>query len=287
MKHLALIAPSFPFPKAELERAKQYIKAQGMIPLVPENTLGEDPLCAHRDEVRLHHLQQALADPLVDIVWQLGGGYGMTRLLPSLFATARPEKEKLFLGYSDGTALHLFLTQVWHWPSLHGPVTRQLSEDRVGSLTQEMTLRVLKEGFGALSFPGLTPLNKPAAQLTALQGKVTGGNLSLVQCSLSTAWQIETKGKILFLEDAWERGYSIDRMLSHLQQARILEGVRAVILGDFIKGNEADGSSLIPAVLERFSETLEIPVFSLPGYGHGEENFPLPLNVDLNFLVKR
>ena len=285
MKHVALIAPSFPFPKSEFASAVDYLKAEGFTVTAPSNTLGPDLLCANTDDIRLKHLQNALIDPSIDIIWAAGGGYGMTRILPSLFAMQKPEKEKIFIGYSDGTPLHLFLNQVWDWPSIHGAVTRQLSEKRVGQQTIEGTLRTLREGINAITLPSLIPWNTAAKRLESLQGKVIGGNLCLVECSLGTPWHIHTAGKILFLEDAWERGYSIDRMLVHLQQARVFDEVKAIILGDFVKGNEADGTSLISPVLERFSQSLNIPVFSLPGYGHGHENLPLPFNTEISFDI--
>jgi muramoyltetrapeptide carboxypeptidase len=74
-------------------------------------------------------------------------------------------------------------------------------------------------------------------------------------------------------------------MLTHLQQAQIFNSMKALILGDFVGGNEPDGSSLVTLVLKRFAETLKIPVFSLPGCGHGKENLPLAFNVELSFKV--
>ena len=121
--------------------------------------------------------------------------------------------------------------------------------------------------------------------MSSLTGKLTGGNLCLLTCSLGTAWQTNPRDKILFLEDIDERGYRVDRMLTHLQQAQAFEGVKAIIFGDFVRGMEANGTSLIPPVLKRFAESTSIPIFSLPGCGHGAENFPLPFNMDLTFPV--
>ena len=283
MKHIYLIAPSYPFPKEDVQLTKSYFEDLGMQVTAPHDLLGEDLLCANRDEIRLSHLQQALSDPTVDIIWLLYGGYGLTRLMPDLLKMKKPEKEKLFIGYSDGTALHVFLNQMWGWPSLHGVTAQQLSKARVGLQTIESTLQIIREGLHSYCPPPLHPFNERAQKLSSLSGMVIGGNLSLVKCSLGTDWQINTNGKILFLEDVCERGYSIDRMLIHLQQADIFEDVKAILLGDFVKGEEPDGRSLIPAVLEHFAEQCPIPVFRLPGYGHGEENLPLPFLSNLLF----
>jgi muramoyltetrapeptide carboxypeptidase len=285
MKHIFLIAPSYPFPKEDIQLTKSYFENLGMQVTAPPDLLGEDLLCANRDEIRLSHLQQALTDPTVDIIWLLYGGYGLTRLIPDLLQMKKPEQEKLFIGYSDGTALHVFLNQMWGWPSLHGVTAQQMSKARVGTQTIESTMCILREGLHSYSPPALHPFNKKAQKMTSLSGMVVGGNLSLIKCSLGTDWQITTNGKILFLEDVCERGYSIDRMLSHLQQAGMFKDIKAILLGDFVKGNEADGTSLIPAVLKRFAEQCSVPVFQLPGFGHGEENLPLPFCRDMDFSV--
>ncbi len=123
--------------------------------------------------------------------------------------------------------------------------------------------------------------------MSSLEGRVIGGNLCLATCTLGTALQIRPQEKILFLEDVDERGYRVDRMLMHLQQANVFEGVKALIFGDFVKGEEKDGTSLIWPVIQRFAKEISIPTFQLPGYGHGSENFPLPFNVPVVFSVMR
>ena len=121
--------------------------------------------------------------------------------------------------------------------------------------------------------------------MTSLSGKLIGGNLCILQCGIGTNWQLDPSDKILFFEDIDERGYRVDRMLMHLQQANILEKAKAIIFGDFVGGKEPNGTSLILPVLQRFADSIDLPVFSLPGCGHGPENFPLPFNVPLEFEV--
>ncbi len=286
MKHIHMIAPSYPVTEEEVKRTKDYFQELRMRVTVPPDLLGEDLLCAHQDEKRFSHLTHALNDTSVDIIWLMAGGYGLTRLIPRLFHVKKPKKEKLFIGFSDGTALHVFLNQIWGWSSLHGVTARQMGCQKVGAQTIDKTLRVMREGLQACELPSLRPLNEKAKGLSALSGRVVGGNLCLLGCSLGTKWQVDPRGKILFLEDVEERGYRVDRLLTHLQQAHIFEETKAILLGDFTGGEEADGTSLVPPVLERFAENIDVPIFSLLGCGHGKENFPLPLNRDVKFLVK-
>lgn len=96
--------------------------------------------------------------------------------------------------------------------------------------------------------------------------------------------------KLFFLEEVGERGYRVDRMLEHLRQAGIFNNAKAILLGDFIGGQEPDGSSLLEPVLERFAKNCEIPVVKLEGLGHGPINFPLPLGtmtqLELGKIIK-
>lgn len=284
LKHVRLIAPSYKVPEEDVHFTKSYLEELGLKVTVPDNLLGKDLLCAHQDEVRLSHLKDALTDPTVDITWMLKGGYGLTRLLPGLLTLPKPEKEKLFIGFSDGTALHLFLNQRWNWPTVHGIGAIQASRKKVTDDSIAATLQILREGLASYKPPLLQPANAQAHALSSLSGSVIGGNLCLLEASLGTPWQVDTSGKILFLEEVDERGYRVDRSLIHLEQAGVFKDVKAIILGDFTQGTEPDGTSLIPPVLERFARTLPVPVFTLLGCGHGEKNIPLPFHVPLRFL---
>jgi muramoyltetrapeptide carboxypeptidase len=285
MLHIALIAPSSPISEEDVTLTKQYFEDLGMDVTVPKDLLGGDLLCANSDEKRLLNLQNALNDPAVDIIWLLRGGYGLTRLVPDLLQMKRPEKEKLFIGFSDGTVLHLFLNQFWDWPTLHGPGANQLAKRTVGSQSIEAALQAIKGGLSNCPLPFLFPFNQPAKKMKTLQGVVTGGNLCILTCSLGTDWQINPRDKILFLEDIDERGYRIDRMLNHLDQAHAMDGIKAIIFGDFTRGLESDGTSQILPVLQRYSESSKLPIFRVEGCGHEKENLPLPFNVEVRFEV--
>ena len=212
-----MIAPSYPISMEDVQFAKQHFESLGLQVTIPSDLLGADLLCANHDEARLSHLKAALADPVADIIWLLRGGYGLTRLIPDLFFMEIPRKEKLFIGFSDGTALHVFLNQAWNWTSIHGAGALQITKNTVGAQTIEKTLRLLKEGYHSNFLPSLTPANDKAKKMSSLKGTLVGGNLCLLTCSLGTNWQINASDKILFLEEIDERGYRVDRMLAHLQ----------------------------------------------------------------------
>jgi len=284
MKHLFLIAPSSPIPAEKVDLIKSYLESLGRKVSLPPDLLGEDLLCANTDALRFKHLKDALTSD-ADEIMAIIGGYGLTRLMPDLMSLSKPDKAKVMYGFSDITALHIFLNQVWDWPTVHGPSGVAFINKEADKISNERTLRILDDGLGAYELPELIPLNSAAKNITSLSGKVVGGNLCLVQTSLGTPWQLKTADKILFLEDVSERGYRIDRMLAHLEQASLFREVKAVLLGDFVKGEEPNGLSLVWDVLHRFAKSATFPVFQLPGCGHGSQNYPIPFNFELNFKI--
>ncbi|WP_342219848.1 LD-carboxypeptidase [Rickettsiella endosymbiont of Miltochrista miniata] len=270
---------------AILEKLKSLLKSWQLTPRISSELFGPDLLCANSDEKRFQQLKEALINTDSQAIWCLRGGYGCTRLIPHLLKLSPPEQCKLFIGFSDITALHLFLQQKWRWQTLHGPTLNQV----VHHLIEEENINELKKViFGQLPelIYLLTPYHKPINTFDSTQAPLTGGSLSLVQTSLGTDWQIETKDKILFLEDVNEVAYRIDRMLQHLQQSGILTHVKAILFGDFTFPTKLEEKKKIQAVLERFAKQQNFPVLRCPDIGHGKKNrclpFGTPAYLDLN-----
>lgn len=109
---------------------------------------------------------------------------------------------------------------------------------------------------------------------TRIESKIVGGNSATVEQSVRTSWEVETKGRILFLEEVAENGDHIEKRLDYLKQTRIFNDVAAVVFGNFA---EAEEDWLIDFVLKRFAKSVPFPVFRVHGIGHGKINYPLPL----------
>lgn len=276
-----IIAPSAICTPQEnaIQAIKETLASWGLTAHIPENIYGKDLLCANTDDQRFLFLKDALLNTESKAIWALRGGYGCTRLITRLATLPTPKQIKLFIGMSDITALHIFLQQKWGWATIHGPSARQIATKTVHEENINEVKNLILGKQTTIEFNSLIPLNKLATQTITLTAPITGGNLCLVQTSLGTVWQIDAAGKILFLEETNERGYRVDRMLQHLEQAGVFKDVTAVILGDFIGGKEPDGSSLIDPVLKRFAEQVDFPVLRIAGIGHGNFNRPLPLGI--------
>jgi muramoyltetrapeptide carboxypeptidase len=272
-----VVAPGFRCTAEQLENGIAFLRRAGLVPRVPPDLFGEDLLCANSDAVRFRQLRKALFARDSRAVWCVRGGYGAIRISQRLQALQPPRHPKLLIGYSDATTLHQLLNLFWGWPSLHGPLLDRLGGTDVRE-DERAELQALLFGSAPQTlFAHLVPLNAAARRRQLINSRLTGGNLTVLQSMLGTALQRRPAG-MLFLEDIGERGYRIDRMLEQLRQAGVLRNLKAILLGSFLGGAETDRSNLGPAVLERFAQSLSIPVLAGIDAGHGPYQRPVFLH---------
>ncbi len=233
---------------------------------------GKVPYHAGSDAQRLAALKEGIYNADSQIIWSLRGGYGSGRLIEGLLKEPKPTNKKMFIGYSDSTALHLFFSQEWNWVTLHGAVFREVLDAGKDPKNFKNLMDVISTE-KPWSIKNLQPLNAPARKADTLEGKLTGGNLTLLENSIGTKWQLQAQEKILFIEDVGAKDYQIDRSLYHLREAGLLKGVKAIIFGDFcqVRGNKLFS-------LRRFANHIDIPVFKTNQFGHGKRNIPIPYN---------
>lgn len=268
-----LIAPAFRCTPERIESLKNLFASWQLHCIVPDDIMGTDLLCANSDEIRFQHLKNALLRSETKAIICARGGYGSMRLIPDLLKVSPPSLPKLFLGMSDTTALQLYLQQAWKWPTVHGSVvTDKYSPESIAAVKA-----ILFGEVSQVEFTKLEPLNDLARKEQVINSSLIGGNLCLVQSGVGTKWQIDGADKIIFLEEISERGYRVDRMLEHLQQANIFKDAAAIVFGDFFECEEPNGDSLISPVLQRFAERCSFPVARVKGIGHAFINFPIPL----------
>ena len=227
---VALLAPASAVPEEKLQPALDYVRSLGLEPVVYPSCYfsNRDGYLAASDAQRAKDLNDAFADPSIDGIWCIRGGYGGHRILPLLDVDMIKNNAKWFGGYSDVTALHTFFNQVCDFETYH--CTMPSTEP----FPDEFTLGWLKKAlFGGLS----GELSAPAGGKTNVlaggtaRGVLCGGNLSLLAASLGTPWEIDTRGKILFLEDIGEKTYRVDSMLTQLRNAGKFRDCAGIILG--------------------------------------------------------
>ena len=262
-----IIAPASKAAPEDLNASQELLRSWGLKVHSPPDLFGEDLLCANSDKIRFAHLQEALS---YKAIFAIRGGYGSMRLIPYLNQLSK-QKPRLFIGMSDCTALHLFFQKHWHWSTIHSG----LSPKKFATSSLALLKNLLFQENLPITYP-LEPINKAAFQQQLIKTTCTGGNLTLVQASIGTIWQMNTENKIVFLEEINECAYRIDRMLTHLWQAGILYKAKALIFGDFIQ--KQDEPELINSILGRFAKYCPFPVLKVANIGHGKINNPLPLN---------
>lgn len=277
-RHIKLVAPASGTDPEKIETLKTLAKLNID---VPHNIMTKEAVFhANTDETRFKLLKDALYDrSKTSVIWTLRGGYGSARLIDKLKILPKPKHEKLFIGFSDNTALHLFLSQEWQWKTIHGAGLAEILNPERDPQNFQKIADIIANKISILEITDLKPLNPEAQKLKKLSGLLTGGNLTTIQSGIKTSWQIKPAGKILFLEDIGEKGYRIDRALHHLKQAGILKGVKAIVFGEF-----ADSPEDVNIALTRFAQDTPIPIYQTNQFGHGKINYPLIYNAKSEIL---
>lgn len=294
---IAFVAPASPMSRERIMRAKQRLEAKGFVVRAPESLFRRDGFLAGSDIVRAQELMDAFADPEVDAIVAARGGYGTPRILNLLDYDTIKRNPKILAGYSDITALHIAVHQrtgliTFHSPNADSGLGSQRGPTKLADRLFWRALlasdyKVAPQGakhdggyaIGAEESDGevATPTTMSPG---VARGRLVGGNLSMVHALMGTPFEIETGGKILFLEDVGEAPYRVDRMLQTLKLGGKLEDVAGVVLGAFTRRDEEDTSdeeTTIDDVLRRFFADSGVPVLANFPIGHQPDNATLPI----------
>ncbi|MCC6278001.1 MAG: LD-carboxypeptidase [Oligoflexia bacterium] len=273
---VAIVGLSSIFKWSVLKPAMKELERWGLKPLLAPRLQKKNLIFSGTVEDRAAQIQWAVRNPKVKAIWCVRGGYGAYDLIPFLKKMKRPAHPKVLIGYSDVTAVHLFFNQTWKWPSLHGPLFNRLADARAAKNQKslEMTKAILMNREYRLSISkGLSSQNLNRSVV----GTLVGGNLAMMAASLGTDWEIQTNGKVLFIEEIGERAGRLDRLLAQLEQAGKFDQVKALILGDFVDCREADGKDYTKEILEKRFAKHKIPIVRGFPAGHGRVNLPFVL----------
>lgn len=239
---VALIAPSSPVSEEKLSLSLDSIRFLGLAPvLFPSCTLRKGYL-AGTDEERAKDVNDAFSDPSIEGIFCLRGGYGAMRILPLLDYSRIKKNPKVFAGYSDITALHTAINKLCGLITYHAPMPT------TGYHTMDyFSLESLADSIFS-GKPAGAVSNPPGESLLTLcpgkaKGRMTGGNLSVLAATLGSPYEIDTKGKILFLEDVDERPYRLDRSLTALALAGKFDDCAGIVSGTFFNCEETESEA--------------------------------------------
>jgi muramoyltetrapeptide carboxypeptidase len=283
---IGVAAPASPYEsRSDVIRSVEWWESQGYKVKLAEHVLDRDDFVAGQARDRAADLNGLFADPDVDVVQCLQGGYGSAQVIPHLDFEAIAANPKPFVGFSDITALHVSIRQRTGLATFYGNGLLGVGDPETTSFSRERLLSVLRGG-GA----GKVPRNPDDPYSRTIgSGKVTaplaGGCLWLLMQTLGTPWEIDLDGAILFFEDYHLPTYYLDGILTQLAHAGKLAGVRGVVVGDMEKCEWGDHPAGWPRtrsledVLEVHLEPLGVPVLYKLPLGHGKHLAAIPLGV--------
>lgn len=265
---IRVVAPSSPFDVEEFERGLEVLS--GRYELRYEPSIAErSGYLAGDDRRRSEELLTALRDPEAKAILSARGGYGSMRILRALPHSLLRNHPKLFIGCSDLTALHARFHRAGLM-SIHGPMLA-----RIGALGMDHAAPLIDMMEGRANGRRLFA---KASRGGDAEGRLFGGNLTLIAALLGTNELPDLRGTILAVEEVNERPYRVDRLLTQLSLAGVFDEIQALVFGDFLGGEPgADGTTMADVLEEFLDRHPRLPCLSGLPFGHGERNEPLPL----------
>ncbi len=244
----------------------------------------------HEPKSRAEIFYDYLARDDIAMIWALRGGEGSADILPFLHQHHEKiamMKPKHMMGFSDFTAILNYFASFYQWPVIHGLGALRLIEDILTPDTVQITMDYLFGQCTEIRLNELMPLNDLAKKPQHIVGNLVGGNLSLIDISINDLWQVDFSNQIVFLEDVNERAHFIIRTLKYFKRIGLFNGVKALVLGDFIgeKNISVEEIEAIDKVIHFFSTNSGFPVYKTNLFGHGKNNLPLIFNKEASIIV--
>jgi muramoyltetrapeptide carboxypeptidase len=231
---VAVLSPASTPDSAKVDRGMEALRNLGFLPIEAPHMLTRGPLYfAGTTEQRLLDLHAAFADDTVRVVFATRGGYGANYLLDDLDMDVLGDHPKPLFGYSDLTALQITLLDTLNLPSFHGPMVSPDFGREDGVHLPSLLAALAGEPYRVGKAEGLRLL-RAGTDVQPARGTLYGGCLSILTALLGTAFEPQTEGKLLFLEDVSAKPFQIDRMLWQLKQSEKLDGVKGIIFGEML-----------------------------------------------------
>jgi muramoyltetrapeptide carboxypeptidase len=263
-----------------IQAAIDILEKWGLQVIVGETVGAVDGVFGGDDNLRKSELQKCLNDPEIKAIFSARGGYGSTRFLDEISWTKFKKKPKWVIGFSDITAV---ITQINNIgiEAIHGPMPKMF-----GNKGSEKSLKFLRKTlFGEESEYKIKP-NKNN-RMGQVSGEIVGGNLCILAHTIGSKSEINTKNRILFIEDISEFYYNIDRMIVQLKRAGKFKNLKGLIVGHFTDCKDSDNpfdKTVEEIVLDQTKE-FDFPIaFGFPA-GHENENWPIVSGRKVEFSV--
>jgi muramoyltetrapeptide carboxypeptidase len=280
---IGIVSPgSAPLVEAKFNNGVNYLHQKGFHIKLGENILKRRGYLAGNDESRAADLNAMFADPEVKALFCTRGGYGASRILDKIDYDLVGNNPKIFMGYSDFTALSLSLLKKSNLITFIGPMVATEFGNNISEFTEQNVWNLLLRKISPYRLEH--PHNEDLVVLRPgkAEGMVLGGCLSVISGVLGTPYLPNFEGSLLFLEEVGEQPHRVDRYLSQLKLAGILDSINGLIFGQFtdcIYSDSSKATLTIMEILDDYTKDLDIPVMVNFAFGHASQNITLPIGV--------
>ncbi len=286
---IGVVAPASPMKHDRLDNGIRYLENLGYRVKLGKHVYHETGYLAGRDAARADDINKMFRDPKVKAIFCVRGGYGTPRLLSLLDYRAIKAHPKIFVGYSDITAIQLAMLRHAGLITFSGPMVAAEMAKGISPFTEENFWRILthSEPFGDLARPAEDRYQAIARGRAS--GPLLGGCLSLVASLIGSPHFPDVKGSIFFVEEIGEAPYRIDRFLTQLREAGIFKRIGGFVLGQMTDCVPTDDepSQTIDDLMRDFIKPLKIPALAGLDYGHVDVKYTLPFGIRAELRVGR
>ena len=275
---------------SRIEKGIRYIEGLGYRTILGKNLNKSLGYLAGTDDERIADIHQMFSDKNIKAIFCLRGGYGAFRLLDKIDYKLIRNNPKIFVGYSEITALQMAFLQKTNLVTFAGPMVVPDFSNEISRYTEENFWRVITSNkkVGELKYPEIERL--PNLNPGNSSGKLIGGNLAVLVSLSGSDFLPNFKNKILFLEEISEPPYKIDRMFNQLKLNSVFKYVRGVILGSFTDCCENDLSKktlTLNEIMKDYFTDSNIPVVYNFPHGHIKDFMTLPIGIKLKLNASK
>jgi len=275
---IGIVSPAGCISEKPVLYAKDVLEKMGYKVVLGNNVFKYHGVFAGTDAERIEDFQAMVDNPDVSMILCSRGGYGCARIVDSIDFSSFKVLPKWIVGFSDVTVLHAAMEKMGV-VSCHAPMPTNFPN------LSKSALKYLKTFFKGDALQYKIDANS-SNMLGEAEAPIVGGNLSIIVSLLGSPYQIESEGKILFVEDVGEKYYQIDRMLQSLRLAGYFDKIRGLIVGSFTNSNEDSFGKKLDEIILHYVKHRNIPVcFDFPA-GHMNNNHPLVFNTNALLSVK-
>jgi muramoyltetrapeptide carboxypeptidase len=279
---IGLVSPASTIADASrIDRGVNYLERLGYRVTIGKNALKTYGYLAGTDEERVEDLHAMFSNKAVKAIFCIRGGYGTPRLLSLISYSLIRKNPKIFVGYSDITALQLAIWKKSRLVTFHGPMLGVDLADPLDAYTEELFWRVLTSSKKA---GNVLQTDEPVSILREGRGAgiLLGGNLALMTAILGTAYAPSFDDAVLYIEDLSEEPYRVDRMLTQVRHAGILARCRALLGGKFTDCDPKDPAKptlTLEQVFQETAATLSVPYIANLPFGHESKKMTIPMGI--------